>query len=357
MFSKPNRSHDRRPSILYAAILPLLVCIGCQNNTRMQTDPRTNATARTALRDALPIFDRAGDRVDWIEMIRSAQAKDVVIIGEQHDDATGHAVEQAVVEDAVARWPDTALSMEMLDRRRQSTADDYIAGIINRDEFLEEIATTKFRSVTRSYLDGEINRATFEERIFALGWPDWPNNYQPIIDVARSFEMPVIASNTPWRRYGSLANKEGFERLAALTPAQRALVEVPEFLPEGTYRERFWKVMGGGSNGMAAEKPSPHGKPGENSSIIDGAFRAQCVMDATMADSIADALNTRTGRIIHLVGQFHSDFMGGTVQQLLHLRPKTRVMTISMQAVESETLREEDRDRADFVIYTGGDAR
>lgn len=342
---------------LAVALAPMLLSISCQPNERIVTDPRTDARDRTALRDALPIFNRAGARVEWGDMIRAAQDYDVVIIGEQHDDATGHAVEQAVVEDAVARWPDTRLSMEMLDRRRQSTADDYIAGIIDRDEFLQEIATTKFRSIARSYLDGDINRTTLEERIFALGWPDWMNNYQPIIDVARSNDMPVIASNTPWRRYGSLANKEGFERLATLTPAQRALVEVPGFLPEGTYRERFYEVMGGSPKSASSDKPSPHGKPGENSDIIEGAYRAQCVMDATMADSIADALNEHPGRIIHLVGQFHSDFKGGTVQQLLHLRPQTRVMTISMQAADSHELRDEDRDRADFVVYTGSLAR
>lgn len=354
----PQPQHRRVMSCTIGiVVLTLISSVGCHNPGKIHPDPRTDDSARTSLRDTIPIFGGAGGRRNWEQMMNAAANADVIIIGEQHDDAVGHAVQQAFVEDAVARWPDAMLSMEMLDRRRQSTADDYIEGVIDRDTFLHEIASTKFRDIARSYLDGDIDRAKFEERIFALGWPDWMNNYQPIIDVAEKHDMHVIASNTPWRRYGSLANKEGFDRLASLTPAQRSLVEVPEILPEGKYKERFYEVMSPSSNGMTDDDAdaNPHAHDGGRSDVIEGAYRAQCVMDATMADSIADALAAHPGRVIHLVGQFHSDFRGGIVQQLLHLRPQTRVLTISMQAVPATTLRDDDRDRADFVIYTGSD--
>ncbi|HPF39496.1 MAG TPA: ChaN family lipoprotein [Phycisphaerae bacterium] len=323
---------------------------GCQKTEHITIDPRLDSGARTSLRESLPIFNASGSRVSWEDMIRAAERQDVIIIGEQHDDAVGHATELAFVEDATARWPDTALSLEMLDRRRQATADDYVAGIIDRDTFIQEVATTNFRAIARSYLAGDIDRATFEDRAFSMGWPDWMNNYQPIIDVAQGARTRVIAANTPWRRYQSIANKEGFERLSELTPAQRALVETPAFLPEDGYRDRFFGVMTGGSSADA--KDSPHNPKNTDNEPLMGAYRAQCVMDATMADSIADALENGDGRVIHLVGQFHSDFQGGLVQQLRRLRPGVRVMTLSLQRGMSETLREEDRNRADYVVYT-----
>ena len=52
-------------------------------------------------------------------------------------------------------------------------------------------------------------------------------------------------------------------------------------------------------------------------------------------------------------GQFHTDFEGGTTSRLRELRPGARLMTISVQPVGSLELREEDRDRADAVIYIG----
>lgn len=336
------------PARLIPAILLLFLNVACQRPGRIATEAPLTPQQRDAVRIDLPIFDRAGGRATWNDMLSAAADHDVVIIGEQHDDAVGHAVQCAFVEDAVGRWPDTALSMEQLDRRRQSDVDDYVAGIIDRDEFMTEIASTKFRSVARAFLDGDIDRATFQRRIFAVGWPDWVHNYQPIIDVAREHDMAVIASNTPWRHYASLANHEGFERLDALTPAQRALVEVPEIIPSGPYRKRFNDVMSPPSDDKEA---GVHGSA--NAKALDGAFRAQCVMDATMADSIAKALASRPGRVIHLVGQFHSDFDGGIVLQLRHLRPQARIMTISMRSVPSQSVREEDRNRADFVVYTG----
>jgi hypothetical protein len=60
-----------------------------------------------------------GERVYWSALMEAIESADVIIVGEEHDDAVGHRVQQAVVEDVLARWPDSALSMEMLDRRKQ----------------------------------------------------------------------------------------------------------------------------------------------------------------------------------------------------------------------------------------------
>jgi uncharacterized iron-regulated protein len=87
---------------------------------------------------------------------------------------------------------------------------------------------------------------------------------------------------------------------------------------------------------------------------IDPGFRSQLLWDATMGDSIARALRTpRTKKVVHLVGQFHSDFSGGTVKEVRARRPIARVLTVSMQRSDGAFLRERDEGRADVVIYTG----
>jgi hypothetical protein len=80
---------------------------------------------------------------------------------------------------------------------------------------------------------------------------------------------------------------------------------------------------------------------------------AQLVWDATMGASIAKARRSGARKVVHIVGQFHSDFNGGTVQELRRHLPHAHVLTITMQRDEPDALREEDRDRADIVIYTG----
>ncbi len=69
--------------------------------------------------------------IDWQGLLEAIEWADVVILGEQHDDAVAHAVQLAVVEDAMKRYPGTALSMEMLDREEQALVDDYLADFIN----------------------------------------------------------------------------------------------------------------------------------------------------------------------------------------------------------------------------------
>lgn len=325
--------------------------IGCTPTTHKLSDvaPPT-AEQLQDLRQRAPIFDSLGNRKTWNDLLATAEGADVIILGETHDDATGHALQQAFFNEALERWPDAALSMEMLDRSEQAAVDDYLAGISNKEAFYAAIAPNNARKVARSYLNGDIDRETFETRIFSLGWPTWEANYQPMIDAAKENGARVIASNTPWLRYTSLANKKGLTDLRALTPAQQALVEVPPMLPAGDYRKRFFDLMSGFAD--QADEDDAHGG-GMDEEMILGMYRAQCVMDATMAASIVDHLNQHGGPIVHLVGQFHSDFNGGLLEQLRFMKPGIRISNISLQPVAADQLRNEDRGRADMIVFTG----
>ncbi len=301
-----------------------------------------------------------GAAIDWQDLLEAIEWADVVILGEQHDDAVAHAVQLAVVEDAMKRYPGTALSMEMLDREEQALVDDYLADIIDRDAFLEQTASTKWLRIARDYLDDEIDHETFQKRILRIGWPDWENNYQPIIDAAKAAGSPVVAANTPWLRYMSVANRDGYDRLRSLTDAQKRLFARPKGQSYKDYRKRFWQVMVGRAEGEPPEPPEEDAEEDDESQHaqmtdeqVRSAFRGQLIMDATMADSIALALHNGADKVVHLVGQFHSDFTGGTVQELRRRKRGVKILTVSMQRADAVALREEDRGRADIVIYTG----
>ncbi len=331
----------------------LLTCvIGCTPSSHKLTDgaPPTEEKLQD-LCERAPVYDASGNHKTWNELLAACDNADVIILGETHDDATGHALQQAFFNDALERRPGAALSMEMLDRSEQAAVDDYLAGIGSKESFYAAISSGNARKVARSYLNGEIDRDTFEKRIFSLGWPTWEANYQPMIDAAKRNGARVIASNTPWLRYSSLANKKGLTALRTLTPAQQALVEVPAMLPAGEYRKRFFDLMSGFAD--QADDDDAHGG-GMNEDMILGMYRAQCVMDATMAASIVDHLNQHGGPVVHLVGQFHSDFNGGLIEQLRFMKPGVSIYNVSLQPVAAETLRDEDRNRADMIVYTGG---
>lgn len=102
---------------------------------------------------------------------------------------------------------------------------------------------------------------------------------------------------------------------------------------------------------------------------MEGLFRAQALWDWTMADSIASLIARGTREnyskpVVQVIGRFHVDHEGGTVQALRQLAPDARIITITfidanppnmnnLVAAATPLLAEEDKDRADFVIYVG----
>jgi uncharacterized iron-regulated protein len=86
---------------------------------------------------------------------------------------------------------------------------------------------------------------------------------------------------------------------------------------------------------------------------VEAMFRAQRLWDATMADAIDRAMKNGAARVVHIVGQFHSDREGGLVQEVRRLRPEARLLVISLVPNDERSLRPEDRGRADLIIHTG----
>lgn len=260
------------------------------------------------------------------EVVQSFAAADVIILGEQHDDAVAHDLQQRIVGYCVSRWNRTALSLEMLERDEQAVLDDFMEGIIDA----KQLAT-----LTHSENWGSKGK-----------WFDW---YQPIIDRAKAGGSKVIAANAP-RRYVRLARTHGYERLRELPRDRRRLISLPIAAVTEGYRERFAQVM---THEDHAEQEPGSAQAIEQAGRIEAAFRAQRLWDATMAASIAKARRSGARKVVHVVGQFHSDFDGGLIQELRARNPAMRIVTVSFQPLESASLREQDRGRANMVIYTG----
>jgi uncharacterized iron-regulated protein len=259
---------------------------------------------------ALAMFEgRSGRVLTWADLFAGVAWADVVIIGETHDNLRAHELQRAMVEDAVNAFPKVALSLEMLETDEQPLVDAYLAG--------------------------EIDQATFEERTGSRDWgakDSWKIFYQPAIDEVKTAGGRVVAANAP-RKHVRLARTDGFAAIAALPADERAFVAVPSTLTPGRYRERFDEFMSG------------------DPAAVEALYRAQQTWDATMARSIARALDSGSDKVIHLVGSFHSDWDGGLVDQLRRLKPFARILVVTVVPEDSRVLVERDRDRADAVVY------
>ncbi|MBM4109508.1 MAG: ChaN family lipoprotein [Phycisphaerae bacterium] len=300
----------------------LLVFIGwwslflaaCATGTRSGA----HAEATVAPRDVRVFAGSDGSSVPWAGVVDAARHAEVVIVGENHGHPLGLASAAALWDDLLASAPDAGLSLEFFERDQQAGVDDYRLGLT------DEAAFTKATGRTPG---------------------SYPAGHKAMVESARAADRPVIAANAP-RRYVRVARKDGFDALRRLTPEQRRFFRLPDVVPEGRYRDDFIKLM---TEGPGHGDPDPEARQKQAEEM----FRSQSVWDWTMAQSVVDALDAGAVPVLHVVGRFHSDFDGGLVQAVRLLRPGARVVTVSFVAEWSDALRDDDRERADFVVYAG----
>lgn len=227
------------------------------------------------------------------------------------------------------RCPRAALAMEFLERDEQSHLDDYLTGVTDE---------AAFRKRTNR-VDG-----------------NYPPGHARMIDAARSAGRPVIAANAP-RPYVRLARTAGFDRLASLTPEQKRLFRIPDQMPpRGTrYRDDFDNLMREDPGHSPAAQTDP-AVEAERITKLDATFRAQSMWDWTMSESISRAFRNNNAPVLLVVGRFHIDFDGGLVQALRLQHPGSKTLRISFVDAPlpaTGTPRDEDKGRANYIIYVG----
>lgn len=264
---------------------------------------------------ALRLFNgMSGAAMSWDDLVRAASESDIVLIGEVHGHPIGLSAAAELFEQVAAGAATAALSLEFFERDEQLALDDYLTGVVKKEE---------------DFLAAAGRRQS-----------NYPAGHRAMVETAKAGGLPVIAANAP-RRYVSIARLEGFDALRRLSEEQRRLFVIPESLTEGRYREKFFEMM--------EEHADPEAPPVDG----EGYFRSQCMWDATMADSILNEVAEGRRPVVHVVGQFHCDYSGGTVSRIAAQRSDVLVWTISMVTEWSDALREEDQGRADCVIYVG----
>lgn len=316
----------RNMHAFHRAAVPVVIALGCLFASGCATTPADTTPAIPLEQRAreVGIFDGEGRGVPWEAVVVAAQGADAVIIGENHGHELGLAFASELWADVLARRPDALLSMEFFNRDEQSRVDDYLAGLWTEEAFIA--ATNRARPGA------------------------YPPGHRAMVAAAKEKGRPVIASNAP-RVYVRTAGKESFERLSELSAEQRRMFRIPDSLPEGRYKADFEALMSDpsmASHGAPAKEESPE----EVRARVEAAFRSQSLWDWTMAESIVRGLE-RGRPVVHIVGRFHSDFDGGLVEALRKLRPETNAVTISTVDAWSDTLRDEDRGRGNFVVYIG----
>ncbi len=252
---------------------------------------------------------RTGKAVTQAVLLDRLAAADVVFVGEQHTDPAAHTFELEVLTGLHTRvGKRLAVGLEMFERDVQPTLSDYVQGKVTEAAFLK---TTR-------------------------PWANYAADYRPLVEFARAHAVPVLASNVP-QPIATEVGRRGLPALSAFPSTQYAPdVQTPR---DGAFT-RFQTVMQdmGGHGGMAMD-----------AATISRFYDAQCLRDATMADSIVQRLQmAQNALILHINGQFHSDYGDGIPRRILWQRPLTKCVTISV--LSDAKAPPDSKELADYVV-------
>lgn len=253
------------------------------------------------------IFNQKGKKVCYKKIINSSQKSDVLLFGEYHDNSVAHWLELEITKDLIDK-KNLVLGAEMLEADNQKQVNQYLKAEINQK---------KLDSIARL-------------------WPNYKTDYKPLVDFAKDYKLPFVATNIP-RRFASLVFKNGFEALDKLSDEEKNWIAPLPILYDATLPE-YEKMV---------QKMGGHG--GENLP------KAQAVKDATMAFFI-NKNQTENSLFIHYNGSYHSDNFEGIYWYLKQQNPNLKIITIAtVSQKDISKLESINYNKATFIIVIDED--
>ena len=257
------------------------------------------------------IYDTRTKKITTLDQIaENMSSANVVFFGEEHNDSTGHYLEQTFLKKLIEKYPGkTALSLEMIETDCQTVLNEYLGGLIREKDFLTD----------------------------ARVWHNY-KDYRPLVETAKANKLPVIAANAPGR-YVNMVNRMGLQSLNTLSAiAKTYLPPLPIDTATGLYYQHFLTIMGGHGAMMGMQL-----------------FQAQNLWDATMGWSIANFYNKHKDvKIMQINGGFHSEEKLGAAAQLLKYSPGIKFINIA--AYSDDGFDNPDWSKyssnADYIILT-----
>ncbi len=256
---------------------------------------------------AYVLYNAKGKKVSYKKMIKELSKKDIVMIGEYHNNAISHWMELEITKDCKENR-NLVLGAEMFEQDNQQALNMYLQG---------KISAKGLDSMARL-------------------WKNYPTDYAPLVNFAKENNIVFAATNIP-RRYAALVSKGGFEALDTIPASAKAWMAPLPMAYDSTlpgYRNMMTMMAGHGSVNMP---------------------KAQASKDATMAYFILKYF-VPGSLFIHYNGSFHSENHDGIVWYLKQARPDLNIVTVTtVSQKDIKKLLSENNGKADYIICVDED--
>ena len=258
------------------------------------------------------LYTKDGKKVEYKTMLKQLKDADIIFFGELHNNPISHWLQFELSKDLIiANDTNIIFGAEMFEADNQLIINEYLAGLISKNKFEAECRL----------------------------WPNYKTDYKPLMDLAKTAQVPFIATNIP-RRYASVVYKKGFEGLEDLSDkAKQYIAPLPiQYDPE---QDAYKSMLSMG------DKMPAH--------MTENLPKAQAIKDATMAHFIAENLE-KNHTFIHFEGAYHSDKYQGIIYYLNQYKPKLNIVSITtVNSKDVFNISDKEKALADFIIVVDQD--
>ncbi len=254
-----------------------------------------------------------GKEISLKKAAKIAQDYDVVFFDEYHDQTAIHRAEVAFFKEMYEQNPNMILSLEMFERDVQPVMDNYLADKITEDDF----------------------------KANSRPWPNYQEDYRPLIEFAKAENIYVLAGNIPRRMAAQYAKAGDF---SLISEKDKAYLPQKHLVEYGDYYNEFKSYMSSGDEQqhmmMTPER-------------IELFYKAQCLKDDTMAESINNFVSNphhQGIKVLHMQGAFHGAKHLGVVEKLHKLNPDLKILLISPVEAKDYNAVKDDYGKDDIVL-------
>ena len=305
------KSQKHFPFFFFLAGFLGLISTGCTQKNHPPIHPATPAVAKIK---GLPADFRSGQIIDlasgeaiaFSDLINRLQAKDLVFIGEVHDQAEHHLIQVQIMQRLLNKRPRAAVGIEFLPHTAQPAVDRYMAGNVSEQTFLEQ-----------------------------AGWKDnWGLSfhlYRPLFQLSREQGKALLALNAPNDVVKNVARKG----LSGLKAKERRLLAKSINLDNEQHRDYVKEAF----------RAHAHGQLNN----FDYFYQAQCAWEETMAENIAAYRHKQASKMVILSGNGHIIYKFG-IPDRVQRRVAVDLATILLKPMNDSLII--DPQEADFVWLT-----
>ena len=283
-----------------------LCVIGCAGMRHPQPPSATIEGAAERFRPGQIVEVASGKAITFEELIAQISSKDLIFVGEAHDNPDHHLIQIQILQAVASRSPSLTMGMEFFQQHQQPILDRYIQGESTEKEFLEAVDWKKT-------------------------WGFGYHFYRPLMQLAREKKYRVLAINAP----NDLVRKVARTGLKALEPSERDQLPKEINLTQDRHRAFLHEIY---------QEHSPR-----DLKDFEFFYEAQCVWEETMAYNLAEHLKSGEGRLIAFTGNGHIVNKFGIPDRTVRRVPASMVTVMPYPLNGKETI---EQGIADYVWFT-----